>query len=316
MHKIRPANTDLSFVERNQLMSEAEELLTKNINNLGGKIKTVSINILPLVREQLEKTDLNNGMLKDYFDFSLDPDIKSLVIIALPSPPCYIEIEWDFGIVEADIPPVYIYRDQQLSMIKETVSNVFERYYLKSWPVVLPKKILAAMCGFGKYGRNNLLYIEGMGSCHRLTVFGTDMICTEELELAADLRMDRCSQCGVCINQCQTGAIDREKTQIAADRCLTFYNERKDAIPEWIHHDWHHSLIGCIRCQEKCPANKGLWNRKKVAEFSYDETRSLLKSTAFEDLDMALQNKLTELNLYRYFDVLSRNISLFIRANY
>lgn len=297
-------------------MSEVEELLAKNINHIGGKIKTVSINILPLVREQLEKTDINSGMLKDYFNFSLDPAIKSLVIIALPSPPCYVEIESDFGIIEADIPPVYIYRDQQLSMIKETVSKVFEQYHLKSWPVVLPKKMLATMCGFGKYGRNDLLYIEGMGSCHRLTVFGADMICTDEVEFASDLRMDRCSKCGVCINQCQTGAIDRENIQIAADRCLTFYNERKDPIPEWIHHDWHNCIIGCIRCQENCPANKGLWNRKKVAEFSYDETRMLLESATFEALDTALQDKLTELNLDRYFDVLSRNLSLMIKAKY
>ncbi|HQD50767.1 MAG TPA: 4Fe-4S double cluster binding domain-containing protein [Defluviitaleaceae bacterium] len=295
-------------------MYEAEELIAKSINNIGGKIKIVSVDILPLVREQFEKTDMNNGMLKDYFNFSLDADIKSLIIVALPSSPCYVEIEWDFGIIEADIPPVYIHRDQQLSMIKETVSNVFEHFHLKSWPVVFPKKMLAAMSSFGKYGRNNLLYIEGMGSCHRLTVFGTDMICTEEIELASDLRMDRCSKCGVCINQCQTGAIDKENIQIAVDKCLTFHNERKNPIPDWIQSDWHNSLIGCIKCQEKCPANAGLWNRKKVGEFSYDETQMIIKATAFEALDTALQNKLSELNLDRYFDVLSRNILLLLKA--
>jgi epoxyqueuosine reductase len=295
-------------------MSEVEELLAKSINNIGGRIKIVSVNILPLVLEQLEKTDMYNRMLKDYFDFSLDTDIRSLIIIALPSPPRYVEIEWDFGVIEADIPPVYIHRDQQLSMIKKTVSDVFERYHLKSWPVVLPKKILAAMCGFGKYGKNNLLYIEGMGSCHRLTVFGTDMICTDEFESASDLSMDRCSKCGVCINQCQTGAIDRENIQIAVDKCITFHNERKNTIPDWIHNDWHNSLIGCIKCQEKCPANTGLWNRKKVGEFSYDETRMIINSTTFEALDTALQNKLSELNIDRYFDVLSRNISLLLKA--
>jgi hypothetical protein len=53
-------------------MYEVEELIAKSINNIGGKIKTVSVNILPLVGEQLEKTDMNNRMLKDYFNFSLD----------------------------------------------------------------------------------------------------------------------------------------------------------------------------------------------------------------------------------------------------
>jgi epoxyqueuosine reductase len=302
-------------------MSEAEDILTERINGVGGRIKTVSANILPQVRkewtkclEQLGNTDMYNKLLKDYFDLSLDPDIKSLVIIALPSPPCYVEIELDSEIIEADIPPVYIHRDQQLSMIKKITGDVFKHYHLRSWPVVLPKKMLAAMCGLGKYGRNNILYIEGMGSCHRLTVFGTDMVCTDEIEYASDLRMERCSKCGVCIKQCPTGAVGRDSTLIDADGCLTFYNEMKCEMPEWIHDDWHNSLIGCIRCQEKCPANRGSWNRKKVGRFSGDETRMIMKAETFEALDAELRNKLAELNLDRYFHVLSRNISLLMRA--
>lgn len=298
-------------------MSEAGALLAERINGIGGRIKTVPASILQHVQKEwdrcldrLEKTDTYNKMLKDYFDFSLEADIKSLVIVALPSPPCYIEIEWNSRTVEADIPPVYVHRDQQLSEIKKIVRDVFEQYHLNSWPVVLPKKLLAAMSGFGRYGRNNLLYIEGMGSCHRLTVFGSDMICPEGFELASDLEMDRCSKCGICIKQCKTGAICENEVQIDADKCLTFYNETKGAMPEWIQDDWHNSLVGCTRCQGKCPANKGMWNRKKVGKLSDDETQAIMKASAFDALDAALQDKLSELSLDRYFDVLARNISL------
>lgn len=298
-------------------MGEAEALLAERINGIGGKMKIVPANILKHVQKEwvrcldrLENTDMYHKMLKNCFDFSLDPDIRSLVIIALPSPPCCIEVEWNGKVIEADIPPVYVHRDQQLSVIKKTVNDVFAPYQLTSWPVALPKKMLAAMCGFGKYGRNNILYIEGMGSCHRLTVFGTDMVCSDEIELAADLRMDRCSKCGICIKQCKTGAISSNGVQIDPDKCLTFLNETKGAMPEWIPRDWHNSLVGCIRCQERCPANKGAWNRQKVGKLSADETQAIMKTSAFDALDAALQNKLSALSLDRYFDVLERNISL------
>lgn len=295
-------------------MKQVVESIAKEINNMGGRIKAVPVNILPFVREQLEKADISNELLRDYFDFSFDADIKSLFIIALPSPPCYIEIEGSFGMTEADIPPVYIHRDQQLSMIKETVRSVFEAYHLKSWPVVLPKKILAAICGFGKYGRNNLLYIEGMGSCHRLTVFGTDMICPDEIGPVSDLRMERCSNCGVCMKHCQTGAIDKDNIHIAYDRCLTLHNESTNPIPGWIHKDWHNCLIGCMKCQEKCPANAGSWKRIKVGKLSQDEIVMLIESRSFDTLDTTLQNKLSELNMDRYYDVLSRNIELLLKS--
>ncbi len=300
-------------------MQEVKDLLNKHISNMGGRIKIVPVEILSQVQnewvkclEQLEKTEMYNKMLKDYFIFSLPAEIKSLILIALPSPPCYVEFEWDSVKIEADIPPVYIHRDQQLSMIKNVVSNVFEQYQLKSFPVVLPKKILAAISGFGKYGKNNLLYIEGMGSCHRLTVFGSDIICTEKIELAASLSMDRCSKCGLCIKQCPTGAISSNSKKIDADKCLTFYNERNEEMPQWLHNDWHNSLVGCIRCQERCPENRGLWNRKKVGSFSAEETQKILDHTPFELLDTALQDKLADLCLDRYYNVLARNIMLLL----
>ncbi len=302
-------------------MDEVKELLNKEINRIGGKIKIVSVNILSEVKNewdkclgQLAKTNMYNKMLKNYFDFSLAAEIKSLIIIALPSPPCYVELEWDSRKIEADIPPVYIYRNQQLATIKKIVSSIFAQYQLKSWPVVLPKKILAAIGGFGKYGRNNLLYIEEMGSCHRLTVFGSDLLCDDKIELASKLRMDRCSRCGVCIKQCPTGALARDNERIEVDKCLTFYNEMKDIMPQWLHDDWHHSLVGCTKCQEKCPENYGIWNRRKVGRFSNEETQMVINTKPFEALDVPLQNKLAELNLNRYYGVLSRNIMLLLKA--
>ena len=69
-------------------MSEAGALLAERINGIGGRIKTVPASILPQVQKEwfrrldrLEKTDMYNKMLKDYFDFHWK-QISNLVIVA------------------------------------------------------------------------------------------------------------------------------------------------------------------------------------------------------------------------------------------
>ncbi len=299
------------------------ELLEKEINRLGGRLQVVPISLLSAVweewgkcEEKIQETRMYQDMLKDYFDFTLGGKldrVNSLILIALPSPPCYVELEWGSGSIEADIPPVYIHRDQQLEAIKQLVKNLFDQHELHSWPVVLPKKILASINGFGKYGRNNLLYVEGLGSCHRLTVFASDLICREDSEPMTERQMERCSHCSICRRKCPTGAITETSAMIHHDRCLTFYNEQKHPLAEWLQEGWHHALVGCVRCQEQCPANREVWRREKMASFTKEEMQQILEEHDFDTIEKSLQDKLTELNLHRYYPVLSRNIKLLLK---
>lgn len=97
-------------------------------------------------------------------------------------------------------------------------------------------------------------------------------------------------------------------------KCLTFYNEIDGTIPQWLQRDWHNSLIGCSKCQEQCPENRGLWERMKVGTFSYNDIQMIMKNTAIDTLDAPLQSKLRKLNLDRYYSVLSRNLVLLLTA--
>lgn len=300
------------------------ELLEEEIHRLGGRLQVVPVSLLSAVRdewmkcvEQLQDTQMYQEMLKEYFDFTLGGklgQVNSLILIALPSPPCYVELEFNSGIIEADIPPVYSSRDQQLEAVKEIVESLFVQHQLHSWPVVLPKKILAAIGGFGKYGRNNLLYVEGLGSCHRLTVFASDLVCEGDCNPAADRRMERCSHCSVCMRRCPTGAITESTAMINYDRCLTFYNEQEHPVAEWLQEEWHHSLIGCMRCQELCPANREVWKREKMAVFRKEKVQQILEKPDLEAVDQCLREKLTNISLHRYYPVLARNIKLLLKA--
>ncbi len=301
-------------------MREPARILKQNIEKIGGQLKLIPSALLPRVENDwldcmvnLKKTSMYRRMLHDYFDFSIKPNIKSLAVVALPSPPYYVEMEWGSHTIKASVPPAYLYRDLQLSAIKNITGSVFEEYKLHSYPVVLPKKMLAAMSGLGQYGRNNILYIPGLGSCHRLTVFASDLM-ADETDIREDVVMSRCAACGVCAKKCPTGAIGRDGGIINTDRCLTYHNEIGDPLPAWLQNGWHNSLVGCTRCQECCPENRGLWNSQKAASFSAEETRAIMENTAFDVLDMRLQAKLKDLCLDRYYGVLSRNIWLLINA--
>lgn len=301
-------------------MTEPACILKQNIEKIGGRLKLIPSALLPRVEHDwlecmvsLEKTNMYCRMLHDYFDFSLSPNINSLIIVALPSPPLYVDMEWESQTLKAVVPPAYLYRDRQLSAIKNITGSVLEEYKLHSYPVVLPKKMLAAMSGLGQYGRNNILYIPGLGSCHRLTVFASDLM-ADETVIQEDIVMSRCAVCGVCTKKCPTGAIGRDGGIINADRCLTYHNEIGDPLAAWLQNGWHNSLVGCTRCQEFCPENRGLWNSQKAAPFSAEETRAIMENTAFDALDARLQAKLKDLCLDRYYGVLSRNIQLLINA--
>ena len=292
--------------------------LQDEIHKIGGKIKVLPISVMQSLQlewdyslKDLSGSMMYQQMLDRYFDFNLE-HINSLIIIALPSPPTFIEVEKDGVIIEADIPPIYYKRDQQLCDIKNIVEEIFVPNNLHSYPVVLPKKMVGGISGFGKYGRNNLLYVEGMGTCHRLTVFASNLISTEEVPLVGTMRLERCEKCRVCMTQCPTGAIRRDQERIDWDRCITFYNETEGEFPDWIKEEFHNCIIGCNYCQVKCPENNGLWNRERIGRLTAQETQEVLMNKKFEELAQPLQEKLIEWNLNRYYPMLSRNLYLLL----
>jgi epoxyqueuosine reductase len=67
---------------------------------------------------------------------------------------------------------------------------------------------------------------------------------------------------------------------LRADRCLTFFNELPNdrAFPSSIRPSFHNALVGCMRCQDACPMDKG--NAGSVVEgeaYSESETNYLLQ---------------------------------------
>jgi epoxyqueuosine reductase len=176
--------------------------------------------------------------------------------------------------------------------------------------VTLPVKLLAVRAGLAQYGRNNLAYVTGLGSFARLGALCTDAdLGAVEYVTKASMLMSCCPPCRNCHHVCPTGCIPHAGTVIDAGRCLTHANENEGDWPDWVPADGHNSLVGCMRCQEACPANRYYLRKEElVAEFDRKETALILENRPPEELTAGVRAKLVALDLEGYSTVLGRNL--------
>ena len=220
-----------------------------------------------------------------------------------------IRFHLESGPLEATVPPTYIAsegRERCLEILRsvlEPAGHVVAR-------ATAPVKLLAAHTGLAQYGRNNLAYVRGMGTFARLDTFCTDAdLGAEEYESKGSLRLSCCPPCRNCHHVCPTGCIPYDGTVIDASRCLTYYNEHEGDWPEDLDPGVHNSLVGCMRCQALCPANRYYLRKEKVvAEFDREETDIILQDLAPDELPPPLRAKLAALDLDEYSTVLGRNL--------
>ena len=269
---------------------------------------------LSLANSQVNRQFLNS-FIHNYIDFSVlnkYPTIRSIIIIATPSPQVEVEFCYEGTTYSLIIPPHYSDRLKVTGRIKNITSQIIESNGYRTFSVVLPKKLLAVRSGLARYGKNNISYVSGMGSYHRLTVFASDLPCDEDSWQNLHL-LERCSKCKACHNNCPTAAIGADHFIISAERCLTYVNEQLGPFPEWLDSKSHNSIIGCMRCQSICPENiKYKSSMIHEDKFSETETSLILNGSHFEELPANLQLKLDRLSLKRYYKHLARNIKVLI----
>jgi epoxyqueuosine reductase len=173
---------------------------------------------------------------------------------------------------------------------------------------------LAVRSGLAKYGKNNIAYIEDWGSFHQLVGFYSDWKINEDhwQELRS---LNACKTCNLCMDQYPTRAISPNIFILDTARCLTYLNESKDDIPNWVSPQAHNSLVGCMKCQLVCPYNKKIksWIID-IGEMNQEETLLLLKSNEDNNINHKLIKKLQNIGLYEWFDrfPFARNLKLLI----
>ena len=114
----------------------------------------------------------------------------------------------------------------------------------------------AVRAGVGFYGKNTMLITPSHGSWVVLGTLVTDV----EIEATPAVELD-CGSCRLCIDACPTGALD-EPGELDATRCLSYWTQAPEPIPEQYRADLGSTVYGCDICQDVCPWNRAIERRR------------------------------------------------------
>jgi len=217
--------------------------------------------------------------------------------------------EWKQKKYQTVIPPIYVYSEIR-AICKKILSRILQKNGYSVDRVILPLKLLAVKSGLGQYGKNNICYVDGMGSFTRLEAFYTDYEFPTN-NWHEKKFMESCKTCSLCKNACPTQCIPEDRFLIHADNCLTYFNENIEDFPTWISPRSHNALVGCMRCQIVCPQNKKFHQMNEhIVNFSEEEISIILQKTPKENISQELAKKLADFNLDEYYSLLGRNLSV------
>jgi epoxyqueuosine reductase len=296
-----------------------------NLTKENCKFRMVSTSHLPELQREIENRRDQGQFDKEFaqqylYRFKFTPpeelrDAKSLVVVAMPRPSTKAIFNWNGKKQSFILPPTYTAYDEKRLHVERLVAKAVGKEGYKIATPVLPLKLLATRSGLANYGRNNITYVQGMGSFMRLTAVYSDMPCESESWQEPKM-MSHCKDCELCRRTCPTGAIASDRFLLHAERCLTYHNEKEASIPfpEWIKPEWHNCIVGCIRCQAVCPENKPFLSMVgETAEFTEEETKLLLNAANPEKLSADTVAKMKTLSLMDYYKELPRNLGVLLQ---
>ncbi len=240
----------------------------------------------------------------------------ALAISALFVPGRLVEFEGPNGAFDIVLPPNYYGGTITREEVREAIARDL---VARVEPTdLMPLKTLAAWSGLGRYGRNNIIHVEGMGTSLILMSFWTQAPPGGLPAPPGPAFLERCETCSLCARSCPTLAIPSAFGCIDAGRCLSLYNEVEGEFPDWIPTDSHNALIGCVRCQMDCPENtafkKGL---ERFGPFGPEELRLILEARPGPSADAALARLVADddpESLAAYRPVMGRNLRAFMAA--
>lgn len=238
---------------------------------------TTSVDRIPELQGYIDRLD-GDGQLSDHEVFRSYiqdaryalpedfPNPRSIVALALDTKLMKVMFDRNGQTCDVLVPPQY-YRT---GMTPETLEEIVQTDIIGTEGHSVARlrhghmKLLAVRTGLGRYGRNNICCVDGMGTLLTLYAFVTDFEFKSDEWTNVGV-MDVCKNCRICRESCPTGAIREESFVIDVGKCTTLYNEIEGDFPEWLPNGVHNALVGCMRCQLPCPGNRQPLERRRTA---------------------------------------------------
>ncbi|MFX1235022.1 MAG: 4Fe-4S double cluster binding domain-containing protein [Promethearchaeota archaeon] len=243
--------------------------------------------------------------------------INSIFIIAHPHPSTRVIFHYNQKELPLLIPPTYLQGREIIDKLRDFLTSILSPEGYNVAYARIPMKTLSVHSGLTQYGKNNITYVNHMGSFHRLSAYYSDFPLQQD-SWSKHQMMDLCEKCSACIRNCPTGAIPTDRFLLRAEKCLTYHNEHPPEIsfPEWIDSSWHNCLVGCLHCQKVCPANKKVISRIEIGPtFSEEETNLILQGKQLDQLPKLTIKKIKDYDLVEYLELFPRNLGAFLNKS-
>jgi len=301
------------------------EKLKEWASQRGYRVAWGSESLVDIVKREIADRRSESEIERQFFDDQLkslvaaqatDPE-RTIVLVATPRSAHVVNFEVDGKVIDVLLPPTYVrYRALFEEVRRDLEENGLEGSRVEH--LAAPLKSLANRLGLVAYGRNNIGYVNGLGSYFQLCGYVTDAELPEMENLGAGTGMllADCEGCGICTGVCPTGAIAEERVLLRAEKCLTYANETAGEWPDWVDAHTHNCLVGCLECQRVCPANPELTVENLGLRFSAAETRALLSNEQTTDgqAETGIRFKLAWLGQPYLESVLGRNLKALLNS--
>ncbi len=234
----------------------------------------------------------------------VEPPPASIIVAAVPHPASRIPFAWKGRAFRLTVPPSYVRYDEIIRAVEARLNALLAPAGGWAGRATVPQKTLAVRSGLGRYGRNNLVYVPGLGSWHMLVTYYSSLAATADPWDEPRL-LERCATCRACVRACPSGAVREDAMGVRQERCLTFYSgySGPQELPGWLDRSWLRCLIGCLRCQEACPENRAHRDEAVDESLGFDagETARLAAGLTPEDVPPEIRVKLERLGIAEFF---------------
>ncbi len=184
---------------------------------------------------------------------------QTIISLAYPYPNVRHETEDGYWVARYADPSREDYHFR-LKKLGEDLSGLIQKAYpgsrtrvcVDSSPIL--EKSIAWQSRLGFIGKNTLLVIPSCGSY----LFLVEILTTAPLQYPiVEPMRDQCGACTLCMEACPTGALEKPY-HLDASKCLAYLTiEFKGEMALALGRKMGRCFLGCDRCQEACPFNKG-----------------------------------------------------------